>query len=87
MSQRHGNYNGFVKSRVAPKVARFKDRRPFLVTLCKKVIQKDGFLETMTIENGTKNRSFYKSSALGPSKNGSGERLKKNMKIDEKTIG
>ena len=79
-SKLHSNYHGFVKSRVGWSTAWVIRCAFFFRSLGRKGGPTSAFSKTMEIENGTKNNTNIKSSALGPSKNGPWERLWTNMK-------
>ena len=80
MSQRHEDYCGFVKSRVAKRTLPVLRGTRFLAPAWAKRSSKGCLFENHENWKWHQNQTFHNRSALGPSKNGPGERFWKNIK-------
>ena len=74
-SQRYNNYYGLSKSSVASRTLRVIRTRAFLDPFGPKMVSKGCVFENHENRKRNQNPTFWKSSALGPSKNGPGERF------------
>ena len=79
-SQRHEDYCGFVKSRVGPRMLGVTRGRRSLVAFQAKMVVKRCLFENHENRKWHPKPTFHNRSALGPSKNGPGERFWKNIK-------
>ena len=86
-SQRHMDYYGFVKSRVAKRTLPAVRGTRSVAPAWAKRSSKGAFLKTMKIEHGTKNQLFRKVRRWDPLKTVPGNCFEKTWKIYEKTIG